>query len=365
MDKKKIKLIIFIIGIILIFCSMIFNELNYLRIIINIIGIILLIVGTVYDDSSKLKLLPVFFFLYLVIAILIDSILVMNFKTIPVYSYNIITSNNSKVYNAIGYRVWDCEGKERKVDRFYRLGYYCDVSNMEAIDSNAFLNNVVDNYDDYKNSYLKITGKISKKEANDYIEMQTYQSNAITLNGYVNFSDSVTLRVIFNTREELLNNYDVYDSITVVGKIWYIKSTENKYVVYMDDSIIVDNNNFNNYEVIITKNNNCQVDKKLLFAGGDYNIYSHCLSNVIVRFDENNIYELSSALSSGKIKLDDLLSKSLDVLINDNDGSNLYIFDKYSIIKCNEYTGSDVIIGDENLSFEDAYCGIQDLDDES
>lgn len=359
MDKdKKTKILLLTIGILLIIISVIITRLKYFRIVINILGIILILIFTIYKDTSKCKLLPLFIFLFLIGSMLIDSIVAISFNRLPIFSYSSSVYGKSKTYNAIGYRVWDCEGKELKIDRMYKMGYYCDVSKMEAMEVNSFLNQVVDNFDDYKNNYIKINGKISKKEGLNYIEMQSYQSNSITLNGYVTFSDNITLRVVFNSANKELSNYDVYDNITVVGKIWYLKEENGKYTIYMEDSKITSHESRDEYEIILSKTNDCNGDKKLLYAGADYNLYSYCLDSVIVKYDENSIYEISSVLSSGKIKVDDLIKDSKNEEINKEDNSILYTFDNYNIIKCSEYSGSDVIIGDTNLTLYDIHCAI-------
>lgn len=357
-EKKRAKWMVFFLGIFLMVISIFLEMLQYYRIIFTVLGIICLLFASMYLRKDKLKFLPIYLLFYLFVSILVDSAAVTLFNTLPVYSYNILTSGNSSVYNAIGYRVWDCEGKERKVDRFYKLGYYCDVNDMEAIDSNVFLSHVVENYEDYKNNYIKIVGKISKKEGNSYIEMQAYQENAITLNGYATFSDAVTLRVLFKGENENLNYHDVYDTIAVVGKVWYIRNTDGKYVVYMDDGVVVDEESFDSYNMIIRSSATCGVDKKLLYAGADYNFYSHCLDSAIVKFDESQIYELSGVLSSGKLKISDILANANERIYDEVTKSTMFLYDGYTIIQCSENTGSDIIIGDQNLSFEDAYCGI-------
>ena len=260
-DKKNVFMII--IGIILIVIAFLLTSLSYFRILLTVIGVTLFVIAVSRTDKMSKKMCTLLFLLFMLISVLIDSIIVLNLNRIPVYSYNVITNHNSKVYNALGYRVWDCEGKELKVDRFYKLGYYCDVNDMEAIDSNAFLSQVVDNYDNYKNNYIKISGKISKKEGINYIEMQSYQSNEITLNGYVSFSDSVTLRAVFKSEKEALNSYDIYDNITIVGKVWYLKQENDKYIVYMDDAKVVDEEVLGDYSIVVTESKSCEYDNKL------------------------------------------------------------------------------------------------------
>lgn len=355
-ENSNLKWILIFVGIFLLLVSMVINYVTYLRIVLNIIGVIILVIATVLKTEIKPKFVILYFFLYLIIAILLDTVVVINFNRLPVYSYNIVTSKESRVLNALGYRVWDCKGKALKVDRFYKLGYYCDASEMEAIDVNAFLSESSTDFDEYKNNYFKITGKISSKDGTSFLEMQPYHSNEITINGYVNFSDNITLRVIFNSSDESLTNYEVFDSVTVIGKIWHKKEENNKIVIYMEDSKIVEEETKNDYDLIASKAATCDNKRTLLYSGADYNLYSECLNNVIVKYDESNIYELSSLLSSGKLKITDILEKANEERMQENDDTKLYLYDEFNIIKCSESTGNDVIIG-EKIDFSNAHCG--------
>lgn len=357
-EKSNLKWILIFIGIFLLLVSMVINYVTYLRIFLNIIGVIILVIATVIQSEIKPKFVLLYFFLYLVIAILLDTVVVINFNRLPVYSYNIITSNESRVLNALGYRVWDCKGKALKVDRFYKLGYYCDASEMEAVEANAFLSEVVENFDEYKNEYFKISGKISSKDGSSYIEMQPYKSNEITINGYVNFSDNITLRALFNSTDEDIVNYEIYDSITIIGKVWHKKEENNKYVIYMEDTKIVNNETKDSYQIIASENPTCNNEKILLYSGADYNLYSKCLNNIIIKYDEKNIYELSSLLSSGKIKITSILEKAKEEKMQESDGTKLYIYDDFRILKCNENAGSNIIVG-KDVDFSNTFCSFE------
>ena len=76
--------------------------------------------------------------------------------------------------------------------------------------------------------------------------MQPYTTTDITVNGYVTFADNITLRILFKQSEPLLDQYDVYDEITVVGIIKNMEQSHNKYVVYMYDTKISSNINIEN-----------------------------------------------------------------------------------------------------------------------
>ena len=63
---------------------------------------------------------------------IIDSITVIIFTKVPIYSYNIVDSNKVRVYNAIGLRVWQCNKNyddDLKVDLFYNNGYTIGFQN--------------------------------------------------------------------------------------------------------------------------------------------------------------------------------------------------------------------------------------------
>lgn len=357
-ENSNLRWILIFVGIFLLLVSMVINYVTYLRIVLNIIGIIILVVATVIQSEVKPKFVVLYFFLYLVIAILLDTVVVINFNRLPVYSYNIITSNESRVLNALGYRVWDCKGKALKVDRFYKLGYYCDASEMEAIDVNSFLGEAVENFDEYKNEYFKISGKISSKDGSSYIEMQPYNAKDITLNGVVNFSDNITLRALFNSTSEEISNYEVYDSVTLIGRVWHKKEDNKNYVIYIEDTKIVDEETKDDFEIITSEDPTCDNKRTLLYGGADYNLYLECLNNIIIKYDAKNIYELSSLLSSGKLKITSLLDKAQEVKEEETTGNKLYIYDDFKIVQCSENLGSDIIIGKE-VDFAKAKCGVE------
>lgn len=366
MNKTKfINNLLVILGLLLMLISYGVQRLKYYRIVLLILGFIIFLTSILFLFKKKITNTPLFIFFSIIAVFLTDSIIAITFSRIPIFSYNVVTSNNSKVYNAIGYRVWACEGKPFKVDTLYKLGYYCDASDIEETDSNAFLSEIVDKYDDYKNKYVKINGKISRKEGVNYIEMQSYQSTEVSLNGYVSFSDDITLRVVFKNGASELSSYDIYDNITVVGKIWYLREVaDNKYIVYMDDSKIINEVNYDNFEIITTNQDNCEYDQKILYKALDYNLYSSCLKNIIVKFDQNNVYELSSALSSGKININNILDKR-ENLEQDSSSNELYIYKDFNIVKCSEEAGGDIIIGTNLLTLENAYCGIYTANNDS
>ena len=98
-------------------------------------------------------------------------------------------------------RVWQCNEDDYDniiVDPFYEKGYMCNANDIETVDINTFLNSVVQNHSEYKNNYVKIKGKISKKSGINSIEMRPYTETENKVNGYVEFANNITARVIFS-----------------------------------------------------------------------------------------------------------------------------------------------------------------------
>ena len=267
MKKEKIvnvKVFILLICALLPAISIFISKATVIRPILWISAIILLSISI--KIRSKLSLIKTMILALALfgVSIVADGIVVYTFKRIPVFSYNIVSNENSIVYTSIGMKVWQCDKKNPKeliVDPFYNNGYMCNPEDITSIDSNAFLNAVIENHSEYHNKYVKITGKISRKAGQNAIEMRPYSTKEITMNGYVEFADNITLRIIFNN-EKLLDDYDVYDEITVVGVIKNIENNANKYVVYMYDSKVVSSINLNEYTITITSSKKCTTEPK-------------------------------------------------------------------------------------------------------
>lgn len=346
------------ISLILILISLLINRVNAIRPIICVIASLIL-AFTINNLFSlkKTKTIP-YFIILIILTIILDGIVVTVFKRIPIYSYNIITNNNTIVYNAIGIRVWQCDKDDYTnlyVDPFYQKGYTCNTDDLETIDSNSFLNSIVENYDEYKNQYVKIKGKISKKSSQTYIEMQPYETTDITVNGYVTFADNITLRIFFESNESALDSYDVYDEITIVGEIKNLDKSNDKYIIYMSNSKVVSDKNLNNFTISAVSKNSCNDEKNLVYKD-DKNIYTYCLTDIIVSFDLENQYELVTALSANKISITDLYKDALNEETNEEDGSTMYHFKDYNVLVCNSTKSNDIILGSSNMTFSSVSC---------
>ena len=353
--KKKYNYLYLGIGLILFFIALLINKSSIIRLLLTLVAVGLSFYTFKRTDNKANILIIV---LFIIIAIFIDSIVCSTFVRIPIFAYNITTSGNARVYKAIGYRIWQCDKnstKNMKVDKFYTKGYSCNAEDIETIDSNSFLNSVIENYDDYKNTYVKVRGKISKKNSRNSVEMQPYEQSSITLNGYVSFADNITLKILFFKDFDELDLYDIYDEITVVGVVKTLEHNDDKFVIYLTESTLVSASNFDQYEMIVNEQASCEnATNTILYSSDEMNLYTYCLEDVFVNYEESK-YELSSALSSGKISTDALFDGQLESSIDEN-GNELCKFDKYSILKCNRENSKDVIIAPKDVDSTKIVC---------
>ena len=356
--KKEYNFYLLIAGIILVLIPLLINKLTVIRLLLSLIGII--VITLFLKQKGKRKKIALFIALLLV-SVIVDSIISATFIRIPIYTYNIITMGNTRVYNSVGYRIWQCDinsTKNMKVDAFYTKGYICDAKNIEQIDSNSFLNSVIENYDDYHNTYVKIRGKISKKNSQNSVEMQPYEQNDITINGYVNFADNIVLKIMFKKNISELDLYDIYDEITVIGIVKTLEHKDEKFVIYLSEAELISEENFDSYEIIVNKENECSKENSIVFSDGNKDLYTYCLDDITIKYGNNN-YELSSALSSSKITLDSLFEKEQSRAI-DEEGNILYKFKEYNILECNPEKSKDVIIGPNTMELASTTCNLQE-----
>lgn len=356
-SKYKINFTSLFISLFIIFLTILVNEATPIRPIMWLLAIILLTINILTNCKPK-AIYGVFIFLVvLIISFVVDGLTSIAFNHIPVFTYNITNVGKTRVYNSIGLRIWQCDKANKEaliVDLFYNNGYMCDAEDIDVLDSNSFLNSIVANYSEYKNKYIKIKGKISKKTGQNYIEMQPYENSTNALNGHAIFADNITLRIFFKNKTEELDNYDVYDEIIIVGVIKNLDSSNSKYYIYMDEAKIVSNINLNEYSLTITKEKTC-TEQRLIHSNLTNNVYTYCLQDIIVTYP-NIHYDLASALSSNKLQLEELYSNPLEEIPSEDDDSRIYRFSDYSILICDPTISKDVIIGEKKMTFDKVTC---------
>ena len=355
--KNNVCIILLLVSFILITISIFINESNAIRPILWLLGIVVLAINLKISSNYTKSKIIVLSLIAVFSSIIVDGIIVCTFKRIPVFTYNIIQNNNIVVYSSLGMRVWQCDinnSHKVVVDPFYKNGYMCDATDIEAVDINTFLNTIVQNHAEYKNNYVKIKGKISKKSGVNSIEMKPYTVTDVQVNGYVEFADNITLKIIFKDEKLNMDSYDVYDEITIIGIVKNMESNQGNHVIYVSDSELLSEYNFDKYILTVTKEKKCSKDPKLVFAHSDYELFSYCLTEAIVTYRDGQ-YELSSVLSSNKLKLESLYSDYISVEEDDNH-SKLYYFDDYNLLVCNTDVSKDIYIGTSKMKFKDVDC---------
>ena len=354
--KQKINFISLLIALVIILTIYLINRLVFIRPIMWFIAVVLIAIflNQIFklNKKSLLTLIILFFF----VSIVVDGIIVTVFKRIPAFTYSVISSDKVNIYYSPGLRVWQCDKNSYKnliVDHFYNNGYMCDVNDIVTLDVNSFLNSVVENYDDYGNKYVKINGKISKKNSQISIEMRPYIEGEIRVNGYVEFSDSIVLKVFLEKADPELDNYDVYDDITIIGLVKNLEGKTGNYVIYMDNARILSTTNLTDFSISVTPENKCS-GKNLLAANDQKRLYSYCLSEIFVSY-EDTTSELVDTISSNKLDIQDIYAK-YNKVETDSNNNKMYRAGTYSVLVCNESYSQDIIIGKKDMKFSDVSC---------
>jgi hypothetical protein len=354
-EKSNINKTLLLLSIILVIVSILIKESTAIRPILWIIAIIITAINMKKNTKlSKSKIIMISLIL-LFSSIIIDGVIVYTFKRIPVFTYSIIKKDNNVVYTSLGMRVWQCNEEDYdnlKVDPFYKKGYMCNAKEIETIDINTFLNTIVQNHSEYKNNYVKIKGKISKKSGINSIEMRPYTETENKVNGYVEFADNITLKIIFKENDINLDSYDVYDEITVVGVIKNMDSNQGNHTIYMSDTILVSSINLAEYTLTTTKEKKCNKESIQMFNNDEISLHKYCLKEVLVTFPDGQ-YELSAAISSNKITIDSLYKDPVKKETNQN-GAELYKFEDYNILVCQNK--KDIYIGHTKMKITDIKC---------
>lgn len=345
-----------LVSILLIAASIIIKDSNAIRPMLWILGLIVFAINLKKNTSYTKSKIVVISLILLFSSIIVDGIISYSFKRIPVFTYSITQKDNTIVYNSLGIRAWQCNKEDYDniiVDPFYKNGYMCNAKDIETIDINTFLNTIVQNHSEYKNRYVKIKGKISKKSGVNSLEMKPYTQTDTQVNGYVEFADNIILKIIFKDEKLNLDSYDIYDEITIIGIVKNMESNQSNHVIYMSDCELLSNLNITEFTMTTSKEKKCSKTQTLLYNNNDYNLYKYCLNEVIVTFPDGQ-YELSSALSSNKLQLSSLYDNYLSV--EENDKSKLYKLNDYSILICDTTTNKDIFIGPSNMKFKNIDC---------
>ena len=354
---QQIAKILKVIGLLTLIVPFFMKGYDIARLTIILLALILIEISLIYSKKSKVKLVlyPVILIIFI---IFIDFLFVyfLNYK--PIVAKEIKSSNNYTNYNALFYRTFECNGKTY-FDLFYQKSDYCSKDLLEEKDINTISSDIIHSFKEYKDRFYLIDAKVSYKEGNNIVELKSYNNeDTNNMNGNVTFNDNIVYKLYFNNLKNV-NDLKVDDNIKLVGRIDSYKKNKDNYIVKVKDVYIPDLELYNNYQINVVNNKDCQKDKTNYVEVNDIKYYTSCLSNIYVVYSENEVYELNYVLKDEKINLDNLLNGYKEIEDNSLNAAKLYKYEKYNILKCDD---KNIIIGDTSLNFDNNYCDVKDSD---
>lgn len=141
--------------------------------------------------------------------------------------------------------------------------------------------------------------------------------------------------------------YDTYDCNGYIN----VKS---KYAKYTCPSEKV--SKLINYDFNVVEDTNTKYQKIFAFRHNNIDYYYGNTNFTLYLTEGNYKYTIEEVITSNKVDIEDILSKSTDNIMFDDGGSEIHRFHNFSIITCNNVLGNnDIIIGNTLLSIGD-YC---------
>lgn len=341
MSFLKNKKMLNIIGLGFIIIAFIINSYSLIRLLLVIIGFIIIILNRFFNYSGKI-LYKILLSLFLIIVISsLDYGFLTLFHRVPILAKEVVSSDSMRLYKGFSYRVYDCDGN-LTIDRGSSKRYVCDENLLPTIDINTFLENPKDNYKNYKNKFIKLTGKISKISGSNTLELEKYTKDEDnTLNGYVIFNDSYTVKTTF-ANDVSLTNSRIYDEVTIIGRVTTLDK-DNNYKITLEDSVIIPSTIYDTYTVLIKTNTS---DEYIKLTN---NYYLYNLDYLHLKYDEENIYELQYVLLDKRLTIKDFIGVDPDTITE----NTLFTKDNYNVLVCQN---KKVIFGSKKLSDKDLYC---------
>ena len=345
MKKRLIVLLGF--GLTLMIVPFLINIYSIFRIISLIVGIILITVSLCLKKKRNTFYIILVPLIMLVFSYGIDTLLFYTLKRVPVFSYAIKSSEKMKTYNSFFYRVFDCNG-DLTLDYGYTKNYACSNDCLDAININSFMQDAEESFKKYHHKFVHIYGKISKITGNENIELASFTQGDDTLNGYVNFNLNNIL--IVNT-DENLSKYRIYDYVDVYGKVSSISNGK----ITLTNTKLVASNIYDTYSFEIIASD----DNKLTNLVKEKDYYYYGLNTINVKYDGDNIYELSYLLTDDRFKFDDLIkNKEYETFKNDEDVeiAKKYKLEKFDLLEC---SNGKKIVANSKSKADQSVCDLE------
>lgn len=322
---KKRLIVLLGLGLTLMIVPFLINIYSIFRIISLVLGIILITVSLCLKKKRNIFYIILVPLIMLVFSYGIDTLLFYTLKRVPVFSYAIKSSDKMRTYNSFFYRIFDCNGN-LTLDYGYTKNYVCSNDCLDAININSFMQDAEESFKKYHHKFVHIYGKISKITGNENIELASFTQGDDTLNGYVNFNLNNIL--IVNT-DENLSKYRIYDYVDVYGKVTSINDGK----ITLTNTKLVASDIYDTYSFEIIASD----DNKLTNLVKEKDYYYYGLNTINVKYDGDNIYELSYLLTDDRFKFDDLIKgKEYEVFKNEEDVeiAKKYKLEKFDLLEC-------------------------------
>lgn len=344
---KKRLIVLLGLGLTLMIVPFLINIYSIFRIISLMLGIILIIVSLCLKKKRNIFYIILVPLIMLVFSYGIDTLLFYTLKRVPVFSYAIKSSEKVKTYNSFFYRVFDCNGK-LTLDYGYTKNYVCSNDYLDPININAFMQDAEESFKKYHHKFVHIYGKISKITGNENIELASFTRSDDMLNGYVNFNlDNI---LVVNT-DENLSKYRIYDYIDVYGKVSEYKNGK----IILTNTKLVASNIYNTYSFEIITND----DNKISNLVKEQNYYYYGITSVNVKYDGDNIYELSYLLTDGRFDLEKLVKNAEFEVLKDAEDVEVakkYKLEKFNLVEC---TNNKKIIVNSKNKIDSDICNLK------
>lgn len=344
---KKRLIVLLGLGLTLMIVPFLINIYSIFRIISLMLGIILITVSLCLKKKRNIFYIILVPLIMLVFSYGIDTLLFYTLKRVPVFSYAIKSSEKVKTYNSFFYRVFDCNG-ELTLDYGYTKNYVCSNDYLDPININGFMQDAEESFKKYHHKFVHIYGKISKITGNENIELASFTRSDDMLNGYVNFNlDNI---LVVNT-DENLSKYRIYDYIDVYGKVSEYKNGK----IILTNTKLVASNIYNTYSFEIITND----DNKISNLVKEQNYYYYGITSVNVKYDGDNIYELSYLLTDGRFDLEKLVKNAEFEVLKDTEDVEVakkYKLEKFNLVEC---TNNKKIIVNSKNKIDSDICNLK------
>ncbi len=343
----KGKLFLVTLSLIMIIAPFWFKDYQLLRLALALMGLILLTLALFLNKKKNVFKMTIVFLSFFSELFLIDYLLVSFLELPPILAIKVTSSKDVSTYNSLLYRVYNCQDNQI-LDHFYRSVYACNVI-LDETSINTISNEILNNYGKYREKFFNIQGKISKIQGTNILELQGYEQTDNKLNGHVAFKDHITVQVDLGNRYDL-SDYKIYDSVNIIGRIASKSKKNNTTYIYVKDAILLETDLYKTYELVFDKASECTNNLNIISKTDEYNFYSQCLNNMYIKYDEENIYELSYVLTDHRMTFKKMIEKAI---VTEKDGLTLYETDKLNILKCQT---NNVILGDKSLTLNSNVC---------